>query len=64
MFEKFNVPAFYVTLQPTLSLYASGRHGGVIVDVGEGLTHITPIMGGPYTLYLSTILQLHSDSLV
>lgn len=59
MFEKFNVPAFYVTLQPTLSLYASGRHGGVVVDVGDGVTHITPIMGGTFVFLYSYCDSCH-----
>ncbi|WAR19593.1 ACT1-like protein [Mya arenaria] len=45
MFEKFHVPSAYVSMQSVLPLYASGRHGGVVVDVGDGVTHITPHMG-------------------
>jgi len=46
MFEKFRAPACYINLASTLALYASGRHGGLVVDVGDGVTHITPHMGG------------------
>ena len=45
MFEKFDVPAFYVMTQGVLSLFASGRHMGVMVDCGEGVTHVMPIEG-------------------
>lgn len=50
MFEKLDVSAFFVSLQPTLAMTASGRHGGVVVDIGEGVTHITPIMGGKWRI--------------
>ncbi|CAL8082772.1 unnamed protein product [Calicophoron daubneyi] len=46
MFEKFNVPAMYVSLQATLGLYASGRGSAVVLDSGEGATHIVPIYEG------------------
>lgn len=37
-FEKFNVPALFVELQPVLSLIATGRTTGCVLDSGEGLT--------------------------
>lgn len=36
MFETFSVPAFYVSIQAVLSLYASGRTTGIVLDAGEG----------------------------
>merc|ERR1712205_223476 len=36
MFETFNVRRFYVAIQAVLSLYASGRTTGVVVDCGDG----------------------------
>jgi len=36
MFETFMVPAAYVAMQAILSLYASGRSSGVVIDVGDG----------------------------
>jgi hypothetical protein len=32
MFETFNAPAFYVSIQAVLSLYASGRTTGIVLD--------------------------------
>eukprot|EP01084_Bolivina_argentea_P072106 130963_1 len=32
MFETFNVPAMYVGIQAVLSLYASGRTTGIVLD--------------------------------
>merc|ERR1719188_1719684 len=46
MFETFNVPAMYVAIQAVLSLYASGRTTGVVMDAGDGVSHTVPIYGG------------------
>jgi actin-related protein len=46
MFETFNVPAMYVSIQAVLSLYASGRTTGCVVDSGDGVTHIVPVYEG------------------
>lgn len=49
MFDIFNVPATYIAIQAVLSLYASGRTTGIVVDSGDGVSHVVPIYEG-YTL--------------
>eukprot|EP00419_Tripos_fusus_P063283 CAMPEP_0172927736 /NCGR_PEP_ID=MMETSP1075-20121228/217620_1 /TAXON_ID=2916 /ORGANISM="Ceratium fusus, Strain PA161109" /LENGTH=336 /DNA_ID=CAMNT_0013789005 /DNA_START=42 /DNA_END=1050 /DNA_ORIENTATION=- len=46
MFETFNVPAVYVAIQAVLSLYASGRTTGIVMDAGDGVSHTVPIYEG------------------
>ncbi len=46
MFETFNVPALYIATQAVLSLYASGRTTGCVIDIGDGVSHIVPIFEG------------------
>ncbi len=45
-FETLRVPAFYVSTQAILALYASGRTTGVVVDSGDGVTHIVAVFDG------------------
>eukprot|EP00121_Abeoforma_whisleri_P010846 Awhi_evm1s10000 len=49
MFETFNTPAMYIAIQAILSLYASGRITGIVLDSGDGVSYIVPIYDG-YTL--------------
>jgi actin len=46
MFGTFNVPNFYVGVQAVLSLYASGRTTGIVLDIGDGVAHTVPIYEG------------------
>lgn len=46
MFETFSTPASYIAIQGVLSLYASGRTTGIVLDIGDGVTHTIPIYDG------------------
>ncbi|KAJ6251303.1 hypothetical protein M0813_15147 [Anaeramoeba flamelloides] len=46
MFETFKVPAMYLMNTATLALYASGRTSGIVIDSGDGVTHIVPVFRG------------------
>ncbi|KAF2363921.1 Actin family, partial [Trinorchestia longiramus] len=46
MFETFGMPAMYVAIQAVLSLYASGRTTGIVLDSGDGVSHVVPVYEG------------------
>ena len=46
MFETFNSLAMFVATQALLSLYASDRTTGVVLDSGDGVSHVLPIYEG------------------
>lgn len=57
-FETFRSPALFVAPPAVLSLYASGRTTGVVLDVGEGVTHCIPVYEGyalPHSIVRSDI---------
>ena len=44
--QTFNVPAAFICGTANLALYASGRTTGVVVEIGDSLTTVTPMYEG------------------
>lgn len=52
MLEGYGFGGVYVAIQAVLALYAQGLSSGVVVDSGDGVTHIVPV-------FESTVLNHH-----
>ncbi|KAI5106613.1 actin-related protein 3B, partial [Silurus meridionalis] len=57
MFETFNVPGLYIAVQAVLALAASWTSRqvgertltGTVIDSGDGVTHVIPVVQQPYS---------------
>jgi actin-related protein len=46
MFEEFGIPSLCIKMDATLTLTATGRSTGVVLDSGYNVTHFVPIYNG------------------
>lgn len=46
MFETYNASGFYMANTAAMTLFATGRTTGVVVDVGESVTSVTAVLDG------------------
>jgi actin-related protein len=58
MFETYNIIAFAFKVSSVLSLYASGRTTGIVVDVGADVTHVTPIYEGHSLMHYDNVTRM------
>ncbi|KAL6043085.1 actin [Balamuthia mandrillaris] len=63
MFETFNTPAMYVKPTSVLSLYASGRTTGMVLDIGDGTNYAVPCYEGHHLPHSVTGLDLSGRDL-
>jgi len=46
MFENFNIPGLYILDQAKLICFSVGTMNGLVVELGEGVTQIVPVING------------------
>jgi actin-related protein len=46
LFEKFNIPAFYISKAPVLTMFSHGKSTGLVIESGSSGTSVIPITEG------------------
>ena len=66
MFEKYNVPAFFLVKNAVLSAFANGRSTALVVDSGSTHTSAVPVHDGESSHLLSLFISslCHSLALI
>jgi len=63
MFEHYGFQGVYIAIQAVLTLYAQGLLTGVVVDSGDGVTHIVPVYEGFSLPHLTRRLNVAGRSI-
>ncbi|MCS0003176.1 actin family protein [Vibrio alginolyticus] len=61
--EKFSTPRTHIDKSPSLSLFATGRTTGIVIDIGHSSAHIVPIFKGKPLLHAVSSLDLAGDDI-
>lgn len=62
-FESFQVPLYYSVCNSLLTLYASGKVNGIVVDSGEGQSSVVPICDGSIMTFSQGMDDLAGETL-
>lgn len=63
MFEKYNIPAFFLVKSAVLSAFANGRPTALVYDSGASQTSVVPVFEG-YVLQSSIVRMPHGSQFV
>eukprot|EP00096_Caligus_rogercresseyi_P016853 TRINITY_DN990_c1_g1_i1.p1 TRINITY_DN990_c1_g1~~TRINITY_DN990_c1_g1_i1.p1 ORF type:complete len:396 (+),score=123.66 TRINITY_DN990_c1_g1_i1:139-1326(+) len=58
MFEEYGFNGLFVAIQAILTLYSQGLLTGIVVDCGDGVTHICPVSNGFDLTHLTRRLDI------
>ncbi|CAK9438645.1 uncharacterized protein LODBEIA_P28690 [Lodderomyces beijingensis] len=68
VFEQLEVPLFSLVKNPVSQLYRCGKSTGLVIDIGAGVTSVTPILDGIiqnkcsyHSKYAGDFLNLHVE---
>ncbi|KAK1563314.1 hypothetical protein Q3G72_025843 [Acer saccharum] len=65
MFEKYNFAGVFIQIQAVLTLYVQGLLTGLVIDSGDDVTHVVPVVDGysfPHLTKQMNVAGLHITS--
>ncbi|KAK9695318.1 hypothetical protein K7432_013038 [Basidiobolus ranarum] len=57
-FENMNVPGLYLAEEPLMALYGCGIVSGIVIDIGDTYTEITPIIDNAVQYHAAQVFPL------